>query len=219
MAPANIGSIQLNQQINKNILDQATTKARAAGELIVQRYDPQHRKALDWAHLLQPSHDPGPPPPGNPPPPPPPPLPTELGPFQAPNINFDNGVPVGGNMSLAIFQNGDYSFSGHFHDSGFPSYDVDAVWVVVSNSGKAFTFEVKGNMYGTLQSGSRNYDFAQNGNNTQIRDAWPDLCDGYHWRWSAYVNWDAKAAVDDVVSALKTAGTVIGAVVAVVAVL
>jgi hypothetical protein len=43
------------------------------------------------------------------------------------------------------------------------------------------------------------------------------LCAGYTWRWSAYVNWDVQKAVDDVVNALKVAGTVIAAVVAVVA--
>jgi hypothetical protein len=148
---------------------------------------------------------------------PPPPLPTQLGPFNSGTITFDNGVPVGGWMTLALFEDGTYSFSGHFHDSGFPSYDVDAVWVIVSSSGKAFTFEVKGEMYGTVDSGSRDYDFAQNGQNDQLKEAWADLCAGYTWRWSAYVNWDVQAAVNDVVNALKVAGTVIAAVVAVVA--
>lgn len=120
-------------------------------------------------------------------------------------------------MSLAIFQDGGYSFSGHFHDSGAPSYDVDAVWVIVSSSGKAFTFGAKGSTHGTFESGSRDFDFAQNGKNDAIREAWPDLCAGYHWRWTSYVNWNAQAAVDDVVNALKSAGAVIGAVVAVVA--
>ena len=62
---------KLNQQINTHILDQASYKARAAGEMIVSRYDPKHNKAAEWAQLLQPSHDPGPPPPTPPPPPPP----------------------------------------------------------------------------------------------------------------------------------------------------
>ena len=150
-------------------------------------------------------------------PPPQPTLPTQLGPFNSGTITFDNGVPVGGWMTLALFEDGTYSFSGHFHDSGAPSYDVDAVWVIVSSSGKAFTFEVKGHMNGTFESGSRDYDFAQNGQNDQLKDAWADLCAGYTWRWSAYVNWDVQAAVDDVVNALKVAGTVIGVVVAVVA--
>jgi hypothetical protein len=149
--------------------------------------------------------------------PPPPPLAAQLGPFNTGTITFDNGVPVGGWMTLALFQDGTYSFSGHYHDSGAPSYDVDGVWVIVSSSGKAFTFEVKGHMNGTFESGSRDYDFAQNGQNDQLKDAWADLCAGYTWRWSSYVNWDVQAAVDDVVDALKVAGTIIGVVVAIVA--
>jgi hypothetical protein len=142
--------------------------------------------------------------------------PTETGPFNANPISFDNGVPVGGSMTLALFQDGFYSFSGHFHDSGFPSYDVEAVWVIVSNSGKAFTFQAQGETHGTVDPGSRNFDFAQNGNNDTLREAWEDLCAGYHWRWSAYAGWSISDAVNDVIGALKTAGTVIALVVAIV---
>jgi hypothetical protein len=204
------------QSLSSHAFAQATAKARMAGESVLISKPQGFAKRKDvsrWAALLQPQSDPGSPPPQAPP------LPTQLGPFNTGVITFDNGVPVGGWMSLAIFQDGSYSFTGHFRDSGFPSYDVDGVWVIVSTSGKAFTFEVKGSTHGTLEAGSRNYDFAENGKNDAIREAWPDLCDGYHWRWSAYVNWNVQAAVDDVVSALKSAGAVIGAVVAVVAIL
>ena len=185
-----------------------------SGELVV-KYNPSKRNLPDLT-IKTPDSAPSQ---GPPPPPAAPPLPTQIGPFQSGYISFSDPIPVGGNMSLALFEDGSYSFAGHFHDSGAPSYDVDAVWVIVSSSGKAFTFEVKGSMHGTFESGSRDFNFAQNGNNQQLKDAWPDLCAGYHWRWSAYVNWNVQAAVDDVVSALKTAGTVIGAIVAVVAVL
>jgi hypothetical protein len=202
------------QQLSSHLLAQAKVKARASGELAftLQKFK-NGKDSEELAHILKlaPNDIVGPPPP--------PPLPTQLGPFNAPNINFDNGVPVGGSLSLALFQDGGFSFSGHFHDSGGLSYDVESVWVIVSNSGRAFTFAANGSTHGTFEPGSRNFDFAQNGKNDAIRDAWPDLCDGYHWRWSAYVNWNVKAAVDDVVNDLKTAGVVIGAVVAVVALL
>ena len=197
-------------KLHQTAAAQSAVQARAAGEHMLKYSPSKHAKflgTLDISKYKIPVKTP----------PPPPPLPTQLGPFNSGTITFDNGVPVGGWMTLALFEDGTYNFSGHFHDSGFPSYDVDAVWVIVSSSGKAFTFEVKGSMYGTVDSGSRDYDFAQNGQNDQLRDAWADLCAGYTWRWSAYVNWDVQAAVDDVVNALKVAGTVIGVVVAVVA--
>lgn len=213
-APLNTIDIVLQDQLASHLLAQAKVKARESGELAfkLEKFtDGIDPKSLAQLVKLVPHAVENPPPP--------PPLPTQLGPFDAPNINFDNGVPVGGSLSLALFQDGGFSFSGHFHDSGALSYDIECVWVIVSNSGKAFTFETKGSVYGTFQPGSRNWDFAENGKNDAMRDAWPDLCDGYTWRFSAYVNWDVKAAVDQVVEDLKTAGVVIAAVVAVVALL
>jgi hypothetical protein len=197
-------------KLHQSVAAQSAVQARAAGEHMLKYSPSRYAKYLGTVDLAS-KYKVGVTPP------PKPTLPTQLGPFNSGTITFDNGVPVGGWMTLALFEDGTYSFSGHFHDSGFPSYDVDAVWVIVSSSGKAFTFEVKGSMYGTVDSGSRDYDFAQNGQNDQIKDAWAELCAGYTWRWSAYVNWDVQAAVDDVVSALKAAGTIIAAVVAVVA--
>lgn len=148
---------------------------------------------------------------------PPPTLPSQLGPYDTGYISFDNGIPVGGNGSLTLYQDGTYSFTCHFHDSGAPSYDVDFVWVIASNSGMAFSFEAKGHVAGTFESGSRDWDFTQTGQNDQIKAAWSDLCAGYHYRWSAYVNWDASSALNDVIDALKATAAIVGAVVAIVA--
>jgi hypothetical protein len=196
-------------KLHQTAAAQSSVQARASGEHMLKYSPSRYSKYLTTVNLASKFKVPVKTPP--------PPLPTQLGPFNSGTITFDNGVPVGGWMTLALFEDGTYSFSGHFHDSGAPNYDVDAVWVIVSSSGKAFTFEVKGHMNGTFESGSRDYDFAQNGQNDQLKDAWADLCAGYTWRWSAYVNWDVQAAVDDVVNALKVAGTIIAAVVAVVA--
>ena len=144
-------------------------------------------------------------------------LPSQLGPFNTGYIAFDNGVPVGGSMSLTLYQDGGYAFSGSFHDSGFPSYKLEADWVIVSQSGKAFTFSHSGETYGTVDSGSRDFTFSDVGTNDEIKNAWSDLCAAYTWRWTAYCNWDVQAAIDDLINALKVAGTVIAAVIAVVA--
>jgi hypothetical protein len=144
-------------------------------------------------------------------------LPAQLGPFQTGFISFSDPIPVGGSMSLAIFADGTYSFSGNFHDSGAPSYDVAGVWVIVSTSGRAFSFDAKGHLAGTFESGSRDCNFSKNGSDDRLKQAYADLCNGYHWRWSAHVNWDVQSAVDEVVSALKAAGEIIGVVIAIVA--
>ncbi len=142
---------------------------------------------------------------------------TALGPFNTNYIAFDNGVPVGGSASLALHSDGTYSFNGSFHDSGAPSYNVEFSWVIVGASGTAYSFTVSGHMAGTFESGSRDYIWTTSDRNDNIALHWAELVSGYTWRWQAYVNWNVQSAVDSVVSALKAAGTVIAAVIAVVA--
>jgi hypothetical protein len=126
----------------------------------------------------------------NKPPPTPPPLPTQLGPWDTGYITFDGGVPVGGSAQLVLYQNGGYSFSGNFHDSGFPSYTDSLVWGVLDSQGTLFTFAHSGEMYGTFQSGSRDDSWNNQGFNPAIAGAWVDLCAGWSWHWEAGVNWD-----------------------------
>lgn len=119
---------------------------------------------------------------------------------------------------MTLFQNGDYAFNGNFHDSGAPSYDLDFAWMVVSGSGRAYSFAHKGHMAGTFESGSRDEIWTNQGNNSDIAAHWADLCGAWSYDWTAYVNWNVQAAVNAVVNALQAAGTVVAAVVAVVAV-
>lgn len=143
-------------------------------------------------------------------------LPTQLGPFNASNITFNNGVPVGGFAQLTLFQNGAYSFTGHFHDSGAVGYNDELVWVVVDAAGVAYTFKHSGHMGGTFTSGSRNDDWNNTGNNQAIAQGWANLCRSYKWRWQANVNWDVAAAMNAILAAIKAAGTVIATVIAIV---
>jgi hypothetical protein len=48
-------------------------------------------------------------------------------------IVFGGGVPVGGNTHLTIRQDGTYSFTGHFHDSGATEYNM-ALMIAVKDS-------------------------------------------------------------------------------------
>ncbi len=149
--------------------------------------------------------------------PPPPAPPPQIGPLQTGYMNFDGGTPVGGSASLTLFKDGSYAFNGDFHDSGLPSYTLDFAWVIVSASGRAYSFTKQGEMFGTLDAGSRDCLWATQGNNADLAAHWDDLTTGYTWRCTAAVNWDVQKAIDDAVNALKVAGTVISAVVAVVA--
>ena len=166
-------------------------------------------KAIDLAALLNQGQ--------NPPPPPAPALPTQLGPFSTGTISFDGGVPVGGWSQITLYQDGSYNFSGHFHDSGAPSYNDELGWAIVSSTGVAYTFEHSGHMAGTFESGSRDDDWNISDRNDAIAAGWADLCNGYTWRWQAGVNFDTGALMNSILNALKVTGTVVGTVVAIVA--
>ncbi len=144
-----------------------------------------------------------------PPPPPPAPLPTQIGPFNSGSITFDGGVPVGGWSQLTLYQNGSYVFSGHFHDSGAPSYNDSLVWGVRTSSGVLFTFSHSGHMAGTFQSGSRDDDWNVQGTSAALAGAWPDLARGWRWRWEAGVNMDLGALVQSVKDAINAVDTVV----------
>lgn len=150
-----------------------------------------------------------------PPPPLPPPAPPHLDriDIDAPNIVFGNGVPVGGTAHLTLFPNGAYSFSGHFHDSGATSYDMEMVIVIKSSANTVFTFAHKGRVHGTFESGSRNDDWGDSSTNPALAAAWADLSAGNTWHWSTAANFDFGALIDQ---AVKTLGQV-AAVIAIVA--
>lgn len=143
-------------------------------------------------------------------------LPTTIGPFNTGRINFNNGVPVSGWASLTLHSDGTCQFSGHFHDSGAPSYNIEFVWVVVDSDGTAYTFTVSGRMHGTFEAGSRDFNWNITRHSNQVAANWGKLCAGWRWRWSAHVNWNVAAALNAVIDVIKAAGTVIGVIVAVI---
>ena len=138
----------------------------------------------------------------------------QLGPWQTGNISYPSGVPVGGYASLTLRSDGTYEFTGHFHDSGAPSYDDHFAWGVRASDGFAFTFAHRGHMAGTFEAGSRDDDWNVTGYNADIAAHWAAL-QGYNWRWSANVNWDVVGDLTRIIDALKQIGQVI-AVIAVV---
>jgi len=135
-------------------------------------------------------------------------------------INFPGGTPVRGNASITLYQNGNYEFSGHFHDSGTPSYDAGIAWLVVGSDGKGFSFERKVHLNGTFESGSRDGNWNDTGTNAEIAAHRASLAaypGQYHSKYQAVVNWDWGIIVKQVQDSMKTAGTIISSVTAVVA--
>jgi hypothetical protein len=127
-------------------------------------------------------------------------------------IQFGGGVPVGGSSHLTLFPNGAFSFAGHFHDSGFPSYNTELVWIIRSATGTAFTFVHRGRVTGTYESGSRNDDWGESGTNAALGAAWADISAGYASQWNAGVNIDAGQLLDQTINIIGKVAKVVAVV-------
>jgi hypothetical protein len=91
---------------------------------------------------------------------------------------FDHGVPVGGRMHLTIRQDGSFTFTGHFHDSGAVSYDTLIAWVLKDKRDRVYMFTHQGHVSGTFSTGSRNDDWTVNGKNPDIAKNWASIAVG-----------------------------------------
>lgn len=136
-------------------------------------------------------------------------LPDRLGPFNWNPIVFGGGVPVGGWAQLTLFRNGAVNFSGHFHVSGAPSYNVACAFAVRSGDGTIFTFTHTGRVHGTFESGSRNDDWDQNPTQTAVAADWPSLSASWSWHANAGANADIGQLLDQTEKALGQAAKVI----------
>ena len=133
--------------------------------------------------------------------------------FETGYITFDNGVPVGGSAELTAYVDGSYHFTGHFHDSGLPSYNDSLVIGLVSPSGVLYTFVHTGHMAGTFESGSRDDNWDVSGTNPALAAGWADL-EGCRWYWSASTSADWNPLIGQIE---QVAGTVLSVVSIVVA--
>ena len=147
-----------------------------------------------------------------PPPPPPPPapeLPEQLGPFDWRPIVFGGGVPVGGWAQLTMFRNGAVNFTGHFHVSGAPSYDITCTFAVRASDGTVYTFTKTGRVHGTFEAGSRDFDWGDNPTNTAVGAGWGNLAAGWSWQARAGANVDVGALIGSAVQAVGQVASVI----------
>jgi hypothetical protein len=132
-------------------------------------------------------------------------------------IVFDNGVPVGGSSTLTLYGNGQYEFAGHFHDSGFTSYNTNMVFAVRAGDGTVFTFTDSGHVSGTwdvtFNGGSRDHDWDTAGYNYQLQADWANIQQlGNNPQWKASASLDLGSLFND----LKQAYGYISSVVSVV---
>lgn len=92
-------------------------------------------------------------------------------------ITFKDGTALGGYCRLVMNRNGDWTFSGHMHDSGFDTYAFGIAAAALTPSGIGYTLQIAGRAEGTsaglpFGTPNRNFDWTTSGNNPSIRDNW-----------------------------------------------
>jgi hypothetical protein len=140
-------------------------------------------------------------------------LPTELH-FDNDSITFGDGVALGGYAHLTLRQDGSYSFSGHFHDSGSVEYNVSFAVGVKDSADKVYAFQQSGHVAGTFESGSRDFDWNIADQNETISQNWTNLATYAVMNGQASVSLDPINLLNTVVGAL---GLVLGVVSIIVA--
>jgi LGFP repeat len=135
---------------------------------------------------------------------------------EAPSITFGEGISVGGSGALYLYSDGTTHFSGHLHDSGFPSYDCLAVFTVKDADGFAYAASQPGRVHGTDESGSRDLDWDNWGSNDDVRKKWAKIYNGGTGAYKVDVtsdvagNWSPQKIAEDVLA-------VVGVVLAIIA--
>ena len=61
-------------------------------------------------------------------------------------------------MTMTLWPDGRYHFTGHFHVSGAGGWDVAAACMVTTRTGHGYLFAKQGHVNGTLVSGSRDFN-------------------------------------------------------------
>jgi VCBS repeat protein len=124
--------------------------------------------------------------------------------------SITSGLPIGGSAKLVMSRSGQFTFSGHMHNSGALGIDFLVTFVVMTPSGIAYTVQYKGDTGGTFTSGSRNDDWTISGFNEGIRDKWAEASQA-RLTWTMHANDTltgqiGKALEDALQEALKAVG-------------
>jgi hypothetical protein len=127
-------------------------------------------------------------------------------------ITFKKGVPVGGRAHLTIRSDGSFVWSGHFHDSGFPSFNVSIAWGVKDSQNQLYGFTDSGHTAGTVEPGSRNHDWNITGKSDAIADRWAFIAANNTWHASAHSGIDLGVIVKEVKDAVGVVTTVVSVV-------
>jgi hypothetical protein len=119
-----------------------------------------------------------------------------------PHIVFKSGVAADADTHLTFRQDGTYTFSGHFHDSGAASYDVSIAAAVKDSLNQAYVCVQSGHIGGLVDPANRTFPWDYTKQDARISDFWPNIVMGYSAQAHADISVNESALVSGVIDAL-----------------
>ncbi len=134
------------------------------------------------------------------------------------SIVTPTGTALGGNVTLTLKSNGDYTAQFNMHDSGFTGYQFQVRAVFTTQTGLAFAVEHSGSVGGTSTSGSRDDNYSASGNSNSIMVHWSDVAKGTLWVTKDYSATGVAGFFEDMAGwltnvAVGAAGAAVGVVI------
>lgn len=129
------------------------------------------------------------------------------------NLTFPGSTPVNMSGNLTLLPDGNWNFTVHMHNSGFPSYKGQLMFGIIfhgiSQPDPVVVKQVEGNMGGTF-GGNRSFDttVSSPGPNPALKDLM-SRANGYDWTIDYSVNWDLPDMLNDVKTAIGAAASVV----------
>jgi hypothetical protein len=145
-------------------------------------------------------------------------LPSQI--TQSQSVLTPAGTALGGNVTMTLSSNGNYSVQFNTHDSGVPDYDFQLRAIFTTPAGLSFVAAHNGHVEGTVSTTlthapNRDDNHTDSGHHPFIQANWPDIINGKLWVTKDYSATGIIGVFDDLAKdvAAGTAGGTIGVVI------
>lgn len=131
-------------------------------------------------------------------------VPSEPVVHQHADIVTSDSLPIGGSVDVVVNKQGNFTFSGHMHNSGFPNIDFALGAVLMTPSGVGYGFARQHRVDGTVTILGRNRDddWTETGVKPELAANWDQVTQAnLHWRMVAgdTLSRGAQGLLDDIV--------------------
>jgi hypothetical protein len=133
------------------------------------------------------------------------------------------GTALGGNVTMTLWSNGNYSVQFNMHDSGIPDYDFQVRAIFTTPKGLCVVAAHSGHVEGTVSTTlthapNRDDHHTDSDHHAFIQARWPDIVNGTLWVTKDYSATGIIGVFDDLAKAVLdvaagTAGETIGVVI------